>query len=134
MGVILLFCATGTLWVNATLDFELSQQYYLSVEGARGKPLLSDIATVIINITDVNDNPPVFNRSSYSAVIAEDISPGDTVLQVSQSVLINCHCTSNDNAFQTLTAGCSDLLITSCLISCTQHNELKSICIPWCHW
>uniref|UniRef100_A0A672QBL2 FAT atypical cadherin 2 n=1 Tax=Sinocyclocheilus grahami TaxID=75366 RepID=A0A672QBL2_SINGR len=47
-----------------------------------GKPLLSDIATVIINITDVNDNPPVFNHSSYSSVIAEDITPGDMVLQV----------------------------------------------------
>ncbi|XP_016409125.1 protocadherin Fat 2 [Sinocyclocheilus rhinocerous] len=73
---------TGLLAVNSALDFELCREYYLSVEGARGKPSLSDIATVIINITDVNDNPPVFNRSSYSAVIAEDISPGDMVLQV----------------------------------------------------
>uniref|UniRef100_A0A671LNX9 FAT atypical cadherin 2 n=1 Tax=Sinocyclocheilus anshuiensis TaxID=1608454 RepID=A0A671LNX9_9TELE len=82
LDVILLFCATGLLAVNSALDFELCREYYLSVEGARGKPSLSDIATVIINITDVNDNPPVFNRSSYSAVIAEDISPGDMVLQV----------------------------------------------------
>lgn len=82
MDVILLLFATGTLSVNAKLDYELSRQYYLSVEGARGKPLLSDIATVIINITDVNDNPPVFSRSSYSAVTTEDISPGDAVLQV----------------------------------------------------
>uniref|UniRef100_A0A9J8DFP2 FAT atypical cadherin 2 n=1 Tax=Cyprinus carpio carpio TaxID=630221 RepID=A0A9J8DFP2_CYPCA len=73
---------TGLLSVNSALDFELCRQYYLSVEGARGKASLSDIATVMINITDVNDNPPVFNRSSYSAVIAEDISPGDMVLQV----------------------------------------------------
>ncbi|XP_051945095.1 protocadherin Fat 2 [Xyrauchen texanus] len=73
---------TGMLSVNATLDFEQSREYYLSVEGTRGKPLLSDIATVLINITDVNDNPPVFNHSSYSTVIAEDISPGDMVLQV----------------------------------------------------
>ncbi|XP_051716060.1 protocadherin Fat 2 [Ctenopharyngodon idella] len=73
---------TGLLSLNAALDFELCREYYLSVEGARGKPLLSDIATVIINITDVNDNPPVFNRSSYRTVIAEDISPGDMVLQV----------------------------------------------------
>uniref|UniRef100_A0A9J7XUG0 FAT atypical cadherin 2 n=1 Tax=Cyprinus carpio carpio TaxID=630221 RepID=A0A9J7XUG0_CYPCA len=73
---------TGLLSLNSALDFELCREYYLSVEGARGKPLLSDIATVIINITDVNDNPPVFNRSSYSSVIAEDISPGDMVLQV----------------------------------------------------
>uniref|UniRef100_A0A8C1XZ71 FAT atypical cadherin 2 n=1 Tax=Cyprinus carpio TaxID=7962 RepID=A0A8C1XZ71_CYPCA len=82
LDVILLFCATGLLSLNSALDFELCREYYLSVEGARGKPLLSDIATVIINITDVNDNPPVFNRSSYSSVIAEDISPGDMVLQV----------------------------------------------------
>lgn len=81
--LILLFCATGLLSVNSALDFELCREYYLSVEGARGKPSLSDIATVIINITDVNDNPPVFNRS-YSAVISEDISPGDMVLQVSR--------------------------------------------------
>uniref|UniRef100_A0A8C1WJD8 FAT atypical cadherin 2 n=1 Tax=Cyprinus carpio TaxID=7962 RepID=A0A8C1WJD8_CYPCA len=53
---------TGLLSVNSALDFELCRQYYLSVEGARGKPSLSDIATVMINITDVNDNPPVFNR------------------------------------------------------------------------
>ncbi|XP_026136921.1 protocadherin Fat 2-like [Carassius auratus] len=73
---------TGLLSLNSVLDFELRREYYLSVEGARGKPSLSDIATVMINITDVNDNPPVFNCSSYSAVIAEDISPGDMVLQV----------------------------------------------------
>ncbi|TRY99052.1 hypothetical protein DNTS_009752 [Danionella cerebrum] len=70
------------LSVNAELDFELCRGYFLSVEGARGKPLLSDITTVIINITDVNDNPPLFNSSSYSARIAEDISEGDTILQV----------------------------------------------------
>ncbi|XP_001920058.2 protocadherin Fat 2 [Danio rerio] len=73
---------TGLLSVKAALDFERCREYYLSVEGARGKPLLSDIAMVIINITDVNDNPPVFNRSSYSTVIPEDISPGEMALQV----------------------------------------------------
>uniref|UniRef100_A0A3P9B854 FAT atypical cadherin 2 n=1 Tax=Maylandia zebra TaxID=106582 RepID=A0A3P9B854_9CICH len=60
---------------SRTLDFEVSREYYLSVEGSRGKSPLSDIATVIINVTDVNDNPPVFGRSDYSAEVLEDLSP-----------------------------------------------------------
>ncbi|XP_026859393.2 protocadherin Fat 2 [Electrophorus electricus] len=72
----------GVLWVNAALDFELCREYYLSVEGARDKASMSDIAMVIINITDINDNPPVFSRSDFSAEIAEDILPGDMVMQV----------------------------------------------------
>ncbi|XP_076877989.1 protocadherin Fat 2 [Brachyhypopomus gauderio] len=72
----------GVLWVNAALDFELCREYYLSVEGMREKATTADIAMVIINITDVNDNSPVFGRSDYSAEIAEDILPGDTVMQV----------------------------------------------------
>lgn len=81
--VILLFYTAGVLWVNAPLDFELRREYYLSVEGARGKASLSDIAMVVINITDINDNPPIFSRGDYSAEIAEDLLPGDTVMQVS---------------------------------------------------
>uniref|UniRef100_W5U6J6 Protocadherin Fat 2 n=1 Tax=Ictalurus punctatus TaxID=7998 RepID=W5U6J6_ICTPU len=73
---------TGVLWVKAPLDFELCREYYLSVEGTRGKASLSDIAMVIINITDINDNPPVFSRGDYSAEIAENLPPGDTVMQV----------------------------------------------------
>ncbi|KAI5607990.1 protocadherin Fat 2 [Silurus asotus] len=73
---------TGVLWLQAPLDFELRREYYLSVEGARGKAALTDIAMVIVNITDINDNPPVFSRSDYSVEIAEDLLPGDTVMQV----------------------------------------------------
>ncbi|TSK28143.1 Protocadherin Fat 2 [Bagarius yarrelli] len=72
---------TGVLWVKAPLDFELRREYYLSVEGARGKGL-TDVAMVIVNITDINDNSPVFSRGDYNAEIAEDLEPGDTVIQV----------------------------------------------------
>lgn len=90
--VILLFYAAGVLWVKAPLDFELCREYYLSVEGTRGKASLSDIAMVIINITDINDNPPVFSRGDYSAEIAENLSPGDTVMQVSLRGSLTCQC------------------------------------------
>ncbi|XP_071255782.1 protocadherin Fat 2-like [Salvelinus alpinus] len=74
--------ATGVLAVNGSLDFELCHEYYLSLEGTRGKSTLSDITMVIINVTDVNDNTPVFGQGDYRADISEDLSPGDVVMQV----------------------------------------------------
>ncbi|CAI5653205.1 unnamed protein product [Oreochromis niloticus] len=73
---------TGLVTLVAPLDFEVSREYYLSVEGSRGKSPLSDITTVIINVTDVNDNPPVFGRSDYSAEVSEDLTPGRLVMKV----------------------------------------------------
>uniref|UniRef100_A0A8C7FUQ2 FAT atypical cadherin 2 n=1 Tax=Oncorhynchus kisutch TaxID=8019 RepID=A0A8C7FUQ2_ONCKI len=74
--------ATGVLAVNGSLDFERCREYYLSLEGTRGKSTLSDITMVIINITDVNDNTPMFGQGDYSADASEDLSPGDVVMQV----------------------------------------------------
>ncbi|XP_026213258.1 protocadherin Fat 2 isoform X2 [Anabas testudineus] len=73
---------TGLLTLIAPLDFEVSREYYLSVEGSRGKSSLSDITTVIINVTDVNDNAPVFGRGDYSNEISEDLTPGALVMKV----------------------------------------------------
>uniref|UniRef100_A0A3B4TRB4 FAT atypical cadherin 2 n=3 Tax=Percomorphaceae TaxID=1489872 RepID=A0A3B4TRB4_SERDU len=73
---------TGLLLLIAPLDFEVSREYYLSVEGSRGKSSLSDITTVIINVTDVNDNTPAFGRGDYSTEISEDLTPGSLVMKV----------------------------------------------------
>ncbi|XP_059201566.1 protocadherin Fat 2 [Centropristis striata] len=81
-GRFLLDKRSGLLTLIAPLDFEVSREYYLSVEGTRGKPSLSDITTVIINVTDLNDNPPVFGRGDYSTEITEDLTPGSLVMQV----------------------------------------------------
>lgn len=73
---------SGLLTLVAPLDFEVSREHYLSVEGSRGKSSLSDITTVIINVTDVNDNTPAFGRGDYSAEISEDLTPGGLVMKV----------------------------------------------------
>uniref|UniRef100_A0A8C9UXP7 FAT atypical cadherin 2 n=1 Tax=Scleropages formosus TaxID=113540 RepID=A0A8C9UXP7_SCLFO len=73
---------TGVLTVNGSLDFEQCREYYLSVEGTRSRSSLSDVAMVIINITDVNDNSPTFGRGDYSAEVSEDVSLGNLVIQV----------------------------------------------------
>nr|XP_046262776.1 protocadherin Fat 2 isoform X2 [Scatophagus argus] len=78
----LLDSSTGLLTLNAPLDFEVSREYYLSVEGRRGRSSLSDITTVIINVTDVNDNAPAFGQVGYSAEITEDLTPGGLVMKV----------------------------------------------------
>ena len=77
-------CPAGLLTLNAPLDFEVTREYYLSVEGSRGKSSLSDITTVIINVTDLNDNAPVFQRGDNSAEVPEDLNPGSLVMKVGE--------------------------------------------------
>ncbi|KAM6940342.1 protocadherin Fat 1a isoform 2-T2 [Xenentodon cancila] len=74
---------TGDVFVIEPLDYEVSHEYYVTIEAKDGgSPPLSDIATVNINVTDVNDNRPVFNQGVYTVVISEDIELGKTVLVV----------------------------------------------------
>ncbi|XP_049721123.1 protocadherin Fat 1 isoform X2 [Elephas maximus indicus] len=64
---------TGAIFVIESLDYENSHEYYLTVEATDGgTPPLSDVATVNINVTDVNDNTPVFSQNTYTAVVSED--------------------------------------------------------------
>ncbi|XP_036372790.1 protocadherin Fat 1a isoform X3 [Megalops cyprinoides] len=74
---------TGDIFVIEALDYETSHEYYLTVEATDGgTPSLSDMATVNINLTDVNDNSPVFSQGVYAAVVSEDAEPGRTVVAV----------------------------------------------------
>ncbi|XP_053559873.1 protocadherin Fat 1 isoform X2 [Bombina bombina] len=74
---------TGVLFIIESLDYEMSPEYYLTVEGTDGgTPPLSDVATVNINVTDVNDNSPIFSQSTYTAVIGEDALSGQPVVTV----------------------------------------------------
>ncbi|XP_075961283.1 protocadherin Fat 2 [Anarhichas minor] len=84
-GRFLLDTRTGLLTLVAPLDFEVSREHYLSVEGSRGKSSLSDVTTVIINVMDLNDNAPVFGRGDHSAEISEDLTPGGLVMKVTAS-------------------------------------------------
>ncbi|GCB61025.1 hypothetical protein scyTo_0004039 [Scyliorhinus torazame] len=80
---------TGAMYVNGSLDYESCQEYYLSVDGNRkGIPLFSDSTTVIITVTDVNDNPPKFSHNVYSAEISEDAPHGELVLKMSSYSLM----------------------------------------------
>lgn len=82
----------GGVFVIEPLDYETAHEFYLTVEATDGgTPSLSDMATVNINLTDVNDNSPIFNQDIYSAVISEDADLGKTVLTVSHWLLFLKH-------------------------------------------
>ncbi|XP_016061076.1 PREDICTED: protocadherin gamma-B5 isoform X14 [Miniopterus natalensis] len=47
-----------------------------------GDPPLSGTAELRIQVTDANDNPPVFKQDLYRVSLPENVPPGTTVLQV----------------------------------------------------
>lgn len=68
------------------LDYETCKRFYLVVEAKDGgTPALSAAATISIDLTNVNDNPPQFSQDVYSAVISEDALEGDSVILVGAS-------------------------------------------------
>ncbi|XP_037118983.1 protocadherin Fat 2 isoform X3 [Syngnathus acus] len=76
---------TGGLTLAAPLDFEVSREFYLSVEGSRGRSSLADVTIVVVNVSDINDNAPIFSRGDYSAEISEERAPGSLVIKVTAS-------------------------------------------------
>lgn len=76
----------GEISVSHPLDFETCKDYFLTVEARDGgTPPLTTVAMVNINVTDVNDNAPMFGRAVYSAIIREDANIGDAVVKVTES-------------------------------------------------
>lgn len=81
------------------LDYEVSHEYYITIEATDGgSPPLSDMATVNINLTDVNDNRPAFSQDVYTAVVSEDTELGKTVMAVRASALCIGTCLRTVNA------------------------------------
>ncbi|XP_045856204.1 protocadherin Fat 2 isoform X2 [Meles meles] len=75
---------TGILYVNKSLDFETSAKFFLSIECSRkGSSSLSDMTTIVVNITDVNEHRPRFPQDLYSTRVLENAFVGDVVLTVS---------------------------------------------------
>ncbi|XP_072050360.1 cadherin EGF LAG seven-pass G-type receptor 2-like [Amphiura filiformis] len=75
----------GEIKVNSdTIDRELVSEYTLFIEAqdTTTAPVLSDTTTVIVTITDINDNSPVFQKPGYDATLPEDAGIGFIVITV----------------------------------------------------
>ncbi|XP_016157040.1 PREDICTED: protocadherin gamma-B3-like isoform X4 [Ficedula albicollis] len=71
------------LVLERALDREMQSSFELvltAVDG--GEPARSGTVQVRINVTDANDNPPVFSKSVYEARVAENLPVDSLVLQV----------------------------------------------------
>uniref|UniRef100_A0A8C9MZJ6 Cadherin domain-containing protein n=1 Tax=Serinus canaria TaxID=9135 RepID=A0A8C9MZJ6_SERCA len=71
------------LVLERALDREKQSSFELvlmAVDG--GDPARSGTVQVRINVTDANDNPPVFSKSVYEARVAENLPAGSLVLRV----------------------------------------------------
>uniref|UniRef100_A0A4W3GW13 Cadherin domain-containing protein n=1 Tax=Callorhinchus milii TaxID=7868 RepID=A0A4W3GW13_CALMI len=69
--------------VDEALDREERDRYELSVTATdSGSPPLRAESTFTVEVTDVNDNPPLFDRPSYRHAVPEALHPGSFLLQV----------------------------------------------------
>uniref|UniRef100_A0A3Q3VQX2 Cadherin domain-containing protein n=1 Tax=Mola mola TaxID=94237 RepID=A0A3Q3VQX2_MOLML len=72
-----------TLTTDSELDRETASEYNITVTCSdEGVPSLSSSVTLTLHISDVNDNAPVFERSSYEAYIVENNTPGLSIFTV----------------------------------------------------
>ncbi|NXM20210.1 PCDG7 protein, partial [Ploceus nigricollis] len=71
---------TGAITLMRNLDFEEGTSYELEIQVRDGGDLsLSDIARVVITVTDVNDNAPEISVRSALSEISEDAPSGTVV-------------------------------------------------------
>ncbi|XP_063233580.1 fat-like cadherin-related tumor suppressor homolog [Bacillus rossius redtenbacheri] len=77
---------TGLISVAGKLDRETVPGYTLEVRAQDGgAPPLSSFAVVSVEVTDANDNPPVFSQRNYTALVQRSRPPGSAVLKLEVS-------------------------------------------------
>ncbi|XP_027014413.2 protocadherin beta-16-like [Tachysurus fulvidraco] len=74
------------LITDETLDRENIAEYNITIlVSDQGSPAQYSNKTLNVKISDVNDNPPVFNSEEYKTSVTENNSPGVAVLTVKAS-------------------------------------------------
>ncbi|XP_015250310.1 PREDICTED: protocadherin gamma-C5-like, partial [Cyprinodon variegatus] len=80
------FSDNYVLITHGALDREQFTEYNVEITATdKGSPPMSSKKTVNVNITDVNDNPPVFTQSTYAVYLKENRLPGSILYSLSAS-------------------------------------------------
>ncbi|KAG8133785.1 hypothetical protein E2320_011571 [Naja naja] len=73
----------GILIVHGLLDWENKTQYILQLEGLdQYDKRVQGPYSIIINVVDINDNAPEFNKSAYSGEVRQHSRPGKAFMYV----------------------------------------------------
>lgn len=65
---------SGHLTLSRHLDYETAQRHSLIVTATdSGEPPLSANLTILVEVQDINDNPPVFERNEYTIKVIESM-------------------------------------------------------------
>ncbi|XP_065817456.1 cadherin EGF LAG seven-pass G-type receptor 3 [Labrus bergylta] len=75
---------TGEINVVAPLDYESEREYTLRVRAQdNGRPPLSNNTGIVsVQVTDVNDNPPIFVSTPFQASVLESAPIGSSILHI----------------------------------------------------
>ena len=71
---------TGQIFVRAALDREQRDRHVLTIQ-SRG-PTTNGVGELVVTIIDVNDNPPIFNPSTYPVTVSESVNTGFSLVTV----------------------------------------------------
>ncbi|XP_030648029.1 protocadherin gamma-A12-like [Chanos chanos] len=72
-----------SLITTEKLDREKVSEYNITITAAdEGSPPLTSSKSLRVSVGDVNDNPPLFEKQSYSAYLTENNKPGSTICSV----------------------------------------------------
>uniref|UniRef100_A0A3P9AY45 Protocadherin 1 gamma 22 n=1 Tax=Maylandia zebra TaxID=106582 RepID=A0A3P9AY45_9CICH len=73
-----------SLVTNGRLDREKNAQYRVKISASdSGNPALTSEKIILVELSDVNDNPPIFSKPSYLIYVKENHPPGKILCSVS---------------------------------------------------
>ncbi|XP_067899226.1 protocadherin-10-like [Heterodontus francisci] len=77
------FKGSYILVTRGMLDRETASEYNIDILCKdAGSPSLSTNKTIVIHVTDINDNPPEFSQPSYRGYVMENNTPGTSIFSV----------------------------------------------------
>uniref|UniRef100_A0A670ZC59 Cadherin domain-containing protein n=1 Tax=Pseudonaja textilis TaxID=8673 RepID=A0A670ZC59_PSETE len=72
-----------TLLTDKPLDREKASQYNITITAIdKGTPPLNTNKTIVLQIPDINDNAPAFEKASYSIYVPENNPSGASIFQI----------------------------------------------------